>query len=65
MTRLARVVGWCALVLFAAALSVHWEVGGSLAPILATVGRTVRDRIELSRRISAMTTQARLSIVDG
>jgi tight adherence protein B len=48
--------------LFAAALAVHWEVGGSLAPILATVGRTVRDRIELSRRISAMTSQARLSI---
>jgi tight adherence protein B len=48
--------------LFGAALAVHWEVGGSLAPILATVGRTVRDRIELSRRISAMTGQARLSI---
>jgi tight adherence protein B len=48
--------------LFGAALAVHWEVGGSLAPILATVGRTVRDRIELSRRVSAMTSQARLSI---
>jgi len=48
--------------LFGAALAVHWEVGGSLAPILATVGRTVRDRIELSRRIDAVTSQARLSI---
>lgn len=48
--------------LFAAALAVHWEVGGSLAPILATVGRTVRDRIELSRRVAATTAQARLSI---
>jgi Type II secretion system (T2SS), protein F len=31
--------------LFSSALSVHWEVGGSLAPTLATVGRTIRDRI--------------------
>jgi Flp pilus assembly protein TadB len=49
--------------LFASALSVHWEVGGSLAPTLATVGRTIRDRIELSRRSRAMTTQARVSII--
>jgi tight adherence protein B len=49
--------------LFSSALSVHWEVGGSLAPTLATVGRTIRDRIELSRRSRAMTTQARISII--
>ena len=49
--------------LFSSALSVHWEVGGSLAPTLATVGRTIRDRIEISRRIRAMTTQARVSII--
>jgi tight adherence protein B len=48
--------------LFSSALSVHWEVGGSLAPTLATVGRTIRDRIELSRRVHAMSTQARVSI---
>jgi len=50
-------------VLFCSALSVHWEVGGSLAPTLATVGRTIRDRIELSRRVRAMSTQARVSII--
>lgn len=49
--------------LFSAALAVHWEVGGSLAPVLATVGRTIRDRIELSRRIRSLTTQARASTV--
>jgi Flp pilus assembly protein TadB len=49
--------------LFSSALSVHWEVGGSLAPTLATVGRTIRDRIELSRRMRAMSTQARVSII--
>lgn len=48
--------------LFAAALSVHWEVGGSLAPTLAVVGKTVRDRIEIGRRIRTLTTQSRASI---
>ena len=41
--------------LFAAALTVHQEVGGSLAPTLATVGRIIRDRIELTRRIRSLT----------
>lgn len=49
--------------LFATVLSVHWEVGGGLAPTLATVGRTIRDRIELSRRVRAMTAQSRMSIL--
>jgi Flp pilus assembly protein TadB len=42
---------------------VHWEIGGSLAPTLATVGRTIRDRIDLSRRIRSQTMQARASVV--
>ena len=49
--------------LFATALAVHWKVGGSLAPTLASVGRTVRNRIEITRRTRSMTTQARLSII--
>jgi tight adherence protein B len=49
--------------LFSSALSVNWEVGGSLASTLATVGRTVRDRIEISRRMRGMTTQVRISII--
>jgi tight adherence protein B len=49
--------------LFAATLAVHWEVGGSLAPTLAMVGRTIRDRIEIARRIYSMTTQSRVSII--
>lgn len=49
--------------LFVSALSVHWETGGSLAPTLATVGRVVRDRIEVNRRIRTLTTQGRASIV--
>jgi len=49
--------------LFVTALSVHWEVGGSLAPTLATVGRTIRDRVEVRRRINSLTVQTRASIV--
>jgi len=49
--------------LFSFSLSVHWEIGGSLAPTLATVGRTIRDRIDLSRRIRGQTMQARASVV--
>lgn len=48
--------------LFATSLSVHWEVGGSLATTLGTVGRTVRDRIELSRRVRAQGVEAHASV---
>lgn len=48
--------------LFAFALSVNWEAGGSLAPTLATVGRSVRDRVELSRRIRSQSAPTLASI---
>ena len=49
--------------LFCQTLAVNWRVGGRLAVTLANVGRTIRDRIELSRRMTAMTTQARMSVI--
>ncbi|MEL7338793.1 MAG: type II secretion system F family protein, partial [Planctomycetota bacterium] len=49
--------------LFCQTLAVNWRVGGRLSVTLANVGRTIRDRIELTRRMNAMTTQARLSII--
>jgi tight adherence protein B len=48
--------------LFATSLAIHWEVGGSLATTLGTVGRTVRDRVELSRRVSAQGVEAHASV---
>ena len=48
--------------LFATSLAVHWEVGGSLATTLSTVGQTVRDRIELSRRVQAQGVEAQASV---
>ena len=49
--------------LFSSALSVHWETGGSLAPTLASVGRTIRDRIEIARRIHSNAAQSQMSTV--
>ncbi len=49
--------------LFALAMTVQWDVGGSLAPSLAKVGHSVRDRMELARRVRAMSMQARLSML--
>lgn len=48
--------------LFATSLAIHWEVGGSLATTLSTVGRTVRDRIELSRRVRAQGVESHASV---
>ena len=48
--------------LFATSLAIHWEVGGSLSTTLATVGRTVRDRVELARRVRAQGVEANASV---
>jgi tight adherence protein B len=49
--------------LFAFTMAVHGEVGGSLAPTLSTVGKSIRDRIEIGRRIRAQSTQAQASVI--
>jgi tight adherence protein B len=48
--------------LFATSVAIHWEVGGSLATTLSTVGRTVRDRIELGRRVRAQGVESHASV---
>ncbi len=49
--------------LFALSLGTQWETGGSLAPALSLVGRSVRDRIALARRVGSQTTAAVASMV--
>lgn len=49
--------------LFTTSLAVHWEVGGSLAPVLASVGRSIRDRLDVARRLRAVVTQAWVSAI--
>ena len=48
--------------LFATSLAVNWEVGGSLVQTLASVGRTIRSRIEIGRRLQSMSMQGRASV---
>jgi tight adherence protein B len=49
--------------LFAFTMAVHGEVGGSLAPTLATVGKSIRDRIEIGRLVRSQSTQAQASVI--
>ncbi|GJL70677.1 MAG: pilus assembly protein TadB [Nitrospirales bacterium] len=49
--------------LFSLTLSAQWWTGGSLAPTLSVVGRTIRDRIELSRRIRTQAVEAKASVI--
>lgn len=49
--------------LFTFTLSTHWDVGGSLTPTLATVGRAIRDRTEIERRVRAQAVESQLSVV--
>ena len=60
---LARRVPLESFRLFVHTLLVHWETGGSLTNSLRTVGRTVRDRLEVARRISAQAIESQASVV--
>ncbi len=43
-------------------LSVQWQSGGSLAPGLHAIAETVRDRVNLGRRVHGQTAEARFSV---
>ncbi|MCG8588082.1 MAG: type II secretion system F family protein [Proteobacteria bacterium] len=49
--------------LFALSLGTQWEAGGNLAPALALVGRSIRDRVALVRRVGTQSTSALASVV--
>jgi Flp pilus assembly protein TadB len=49
--------------LFTSALAVHWEVGGQLTSTLTTVGSSIRDRVEVGRRIRSNAAQSQFSTV--
>lgn len=49
--------------LFSYALAAHWEGGGSLATTLANVGRTIRDRVDLTRRVSSQAVETQVSVL--
>lgn len=47
--------------LLATSLVVNWQVGGGLAETLSGVGKTVRDRLAISRQVRTLSTQGRLT----
>lgn len=49
--------------LLAFTLAVHWSIGGSLAPALASVGQSTRHRIEFFRRVRSQATEGRVSVI--
>jgi tight adherence protein B len=49
--------------LFTLTLGAQWWSGGSMASTLSRVGRTARDRLEMSRRIRTQRVEAELSVV--
>lgn len=60
---LARRMPIDAMELFSTTMSVHWETGGSLAPVLASVARVARDRQEVARRIRSNIAQSQFSTI--
>lgn len=47
--------------IFSLSMSVHWGTGGRLVPLLASVSKTLRDRVEISRQMRLQSTYARVS----
>ena len=44
-------------------LSVQWQSGGSIAPGLHAIAETVRDRVNLARRVHGQSAEARISVL--
>jgi len=63
MEELARRVPLEGFRLFALTLAVNWDAGGNIAPALATTARTIRDRIDLGRRVRAQAAEGQLSAI--
>ena len=49
--------------LFGFILAVQWQAGGSLAATLSSVGRSIRDRLDVVRRVRAQAAEAQFSVI--
>lgn len=49
--------------LFTQVLKVQWQVGGALTPAIAAVARTIRDRIQTTRRVRSQSAEVRFSVI--
>ncbi|MEM9799948.1 MAG: type II secretion system F family protein [Planctomycetota bacterium] len=48
---------------FTFTLAAHWEGGGSLATSLSNVGRSIRDRVDVTRRVQSQSIETQASVV--
>ena len=49
--------------LFTFTLAAHWQGGGSLATTLSNVGRAIRDRVDVVRRVRSQAVETQVSVV--
>ena len=49
--------------LFSFTLAAHWRGGGSLATTLSNVGRSIRDRVDVARRVSSQAIETQVSVI--
>ncbi len=63
LTSLEERVPLESLRLFTFTLGAHWQGGGSLATTLSNVGRTIRDRFEVARRVRGQAVETEVSVV--
>lgn len=63
LQRMAVRVGSADLKWVVSAIGIQREVGGNLAEVLNNVSRTIRERAELRRQVSALTAEGRLSLI--
>lgn len=63
LTSLERRVPLESFRLFTLTLAAHWQGGGSLATTLSNVGRTIRDRVDVKRRVRSQAVETQVSVV--
>lgn len=63
LANLERLVPVESFRLFTMTLAAHWEGGGSLATTLSNVGRTIRDRVDVKRRVRSQAVETQASVV--
>ncbi|MEM9378746.1 MAG: type II secretion system F family protein [Planctomycetota bacterium] len=49
--------------IFTFTLTAHWEGGGSLAGSLSNVGRSIRDRVDVTRRVQSQSIETQVSVI--
>ncbi|MEM6568557.1 MAG: type II secretion system F family protein [Planctomycetota bacterium] len=63
LSEIERRFGLESVRVFTFTLTAHWEGGGSLAGSLSNVGRSIRDRVDVTRRVQSQSVETQVSVV--